>query len=444
MILETLTSKLDQLLSLRRIIQFPVSGFQFLQVKVRERVPVLRTELPPNHYIIKWIVLCAPCLLCPSSLNASPDISCLNRLDPSDAVLIAAPDGHILFKRNETKKYIPASTLKILTALTAIHHFGLSHRFQTKFYTDPDGNLIVKGFGDPLLTSEVWLEISEILANKIQQFNDLILDDSYFTHQIKIPGVEKSTNPYDAPLGALCANFNTVFFDHNSEGGIISAEPQTPMTPFARKKIRALGQKKGRYTFSHDQQDTARYAGELLLHFLKQRGVKHSGKMRLETVASEDDLIYTYSSSITLESAIKKMMEFSNNFVANQICFAMGAHEYGPPGTLKKGVKVISDYAKEELHLKDLDIVEGSGISRENRISALGMQTVLVRFKPYRHLLKRSDKTLFKTGTLKNIHNRAGYIERSLNSPYTFVVFLNSGTPGIESLMRCIEKTFSD
>jgi len=444
MILETLTSKLDQLLSLRRIIQFPVSGFQFLQVKVRERVPVLRTELPPNHYIIKWIVLCAPCLLCPSSLNASPDISCLNRLDPSDAVLIAAPDGHILFKRNETKKYIPASTLKILTALTAIHHFGLSHRFQTKFYTDPDGNLIVKGFGDPLLTSEVWLEISGILANKIQQFNDLILDDSYFSQQIKIPGVEKSTNPYDAPLGALCANFNTVFFDHNSEGGIISAEPQTPMTPFARKKIRALGQKKGRYTFSHDQQDTARYAGELLLHFLKQRGVKHSGKMRLETVASEDDLIYTYSSSITLESAIKKMMEFSNNFVANQICFAMGAHEYGPPGTLKKGIKVISDYANKELHLKDLNIVEGSGISRENRISAMDMQTVLERFKPYRHLLKRSDKILFKTGTLKNIHTRAGYIERSLNSPYTFVVFLNSGTSGIESLMRCIEKTFSD
>ena len=168
------------------------------------------------------------------------------------------------------------------------------------------------------------------------------------------------------------------------------------------------------------------------------------GRCALGTVASEDELLYTYYSSITLESGIKKMMEFSNNFVANQICVAMGAREYGPPGTLEKGVKVISDYAKEELHLKDLNIVEGSGISRENRISAMDMQTVLERFKPYRHLLKRSDKILFKTGTLKNIHTRAGYIERSLNSPYTFVVFLNSGTSNIESLMKCIEETFSD
>jgi len=51
MILETRNSKLDQLLSLRRIIQFPVSSFQFLQVKAQKDAPVLRTELPQRHYI---------------------------------------------------------------------------------------------------------------------------------------------------------------------------------------------------------------------------------------------------------------------------------------------------------------------------------------------------------------------------------------------------------
>ena len=439
MTLETLTSKLDQLLSLRRIIQFPVSSFQFPQVKAQKHVSVLCTELPRKRYLIKYILLCALCSLYPSSLNASPDIACLNIIDPSDAILIAAPDGHILFKRNETKKYIPASTLKILTALTAIHHFGLSHRFQTKFYTDPDGNLIIKGFGDPLLTSEVWLELSEILADKIQRFNDLILDDSYFSQQIKIPGVEKSTNPYDAPLGALCANFNTVFFDHDSKGRVISAEPQTPMTPFAREKIAALGQKKGRYTFSHDQQDTARYAGELLLHFLNQRGVNNNGEICLGTIDPEDKLIYTYYSNFTLESVIKKMLEFSNNFVANQICIALGVHVYGQPGTLEKGVLVISEYAKEELHLADLDIVEGSGISRQNRISALDMLVVLKKFRPYRRLLKRSGKILFKTGTLKGINTRAGYMESSTDTPCPFVIFLNNGDADIERLMSCIE-----
>jgi hypothetical protein len=51
MILETRNSKLGHLLSLRRMIQFPGSGFQFLQVKTRKRVSVLHTELPRKNYI---------------------------------------------------------------------------------------------------------------------------------------------------------------------------------------------------------------------------------------------------------------------------------------------------------------------------------------------------------------------------------------------------------
>lgn len=441
MIHKTRNSKLKLLLSLKRIIRFPVYNLQFPWITAR------RQALEPNsvnairHYSLISIILCA---FYPSSLNAFPDMSCLDTIDPSDAILISASDDHSIFKQNEIKKYIPASTLKILTALTAIRYFGSSNRFRTEFYTDYNRNLIIKGFGDPLLTSEVWQELSKILASKIQQFNDLILDDSYFSKKIIIPGVEKSTNPYDAPLGALCANFNTVFFDHDNEGHIVSAEPQTPMTSFAREKISALGQKKGRYTFSHDQQDAARYAGEIFLYFLNQQGVQNSGKIHLGTVTSKDTLLYTYLSNFTLEVAIKKMMKFSNNFMANQICIALGAHVYGPPGNLKKGVRVISDYAEKELHLKDLVIVEGSGISRKNCISAVGMQTVLENFEPYRHLLKRSGNILFKSGTLKNIHTRAGYIERSGKNPYTFSVFLNSGNSSIESLMECIENTFSD
>ena len=122
----------------------------------------------------------------------------------------------------------------------------------------------------------------------------------------------------------------------------------------------------------------------------------------------------------------------------------MGAHVHGPPGTLEKGVKVISDYAEKQLHLKDLQIVEGSGISRENRISALDMQTILAEFKPHRHLLKKSGTVLCKTGTLKDINTRAGYIERTSSDPFSFVVFLNSKSPNIESVVKCIEKTFTD
>ncbi len=378
-------------------------------------------------------------LLQPAISSQSHPLTCLNGIASTDALLIADPEGQILYKKNETKKCIPASTLKLLTALAAIHHLGPSYRFRTEFYMDRAQNLKIKGYGDPLLISEAWHGIADVLAKKVHEFGGLILDDTYFFRNITIPGCGNSINPYDAPVGALCANFNTVYFDRDQQGRIISAEPHTPMLPYARKKIQSLGQKRGRYTFSHDQRDATRYAGKLLLHFLKQKGVVCKEGVRLGSVQIGDRLIYTYHSEFTMEQALQKMMEFSNNFMANQILVALGAHVYGPPGTLAKGVKAISSYAKKELNLQDIQIAEGSGISRKNRVSATDMQAILKRFKPYRHLLKQEDNVIYKTGTLKDISTRVGYIEINGDEPYYFVIFLNRRGSDIDSLMECIK-----
>lgn len=375
----------------------------------------------------------------PALLFAGEDLTCLDAIMSSDAILVADPNGQIIHKKNVTKKCVPASTLKILTALTAIHGFGRDYRFPTEFYLDQAQNLKVKGYGDPLLISEVWQDISSSLAKRVPNVNHLILDDSYFSGHIRIPGQSRSTNPYDAPVGALCANFNTILFDRDPQGKIASAEPQTPLVPFALEKIRSLGLKRGRYTLTHNQGEAALYAGKLLRHFLKERGVKIKAKARLGTVRPTDRLIYTYHSKFTLEQALKRMLEFSNNFMANQILVALGAHAYGPPGSLCKGVRVITRYARKELHLKDIEIVEGSGISRKNRLSALDMLAILKGFSPYRHLLKREGKLIYKTGSLRGIRTRAGYIDLGPNGLYPFVIFLSRPGADINLLMECLE-----
>jgi D-alanyl-D-alanine carboxypeptidase/D-alanyl-D-alanine-endopeptidase (penicillin-binding protein 4) len=363
----------------------------------------------------------------------------LNRISSRDAVLVAGPGGRIIYSRNETKKCIPASTLKILTSLAAIHHLGTSYRFHTEFYLDSEQNLKVKGYGDPLLVSEVWQEIARTLAPKLHGFNDVVLDDTYFSNDL-IPGVGSSTNPYDAPNGALCANFNTVFFKRDNSGRIVSAEPQTPMTPLALKKLRPLGLKAGRHTFSHRGHEAARYAGELLVHFLRENGKVGRGVVRAGVVESGDALVYTYHSVFTLEQALKKMLEFSNNFMANQLLLALGARVHGPPGTLAKGVSVVSDYCREVLHLDGVEIAEGSGISRKNQLSALDMLAALKRFEPYRSLLMREGCLSYKTGTLRGITARAGYIESNAASRYYFVIFLNRSQANIDSILDCVKK----
>jgi D-alanyl-D-alanine carboxypeptidase/D-alanyl-D-alanine-endopeptidase (penicillin-binding protein 4) len=370
--------------------------------------------------------------------------SLLSRISSHDALLVAGPGGQVIYSKNETKKCVPASTLKILTALAAIHHLQKSYRFKTEFYQDPGQNLKVKGYGDPLLISEVWQKIAQDLAPRLQGFKDLILDDTYFVHDIHIPDIGSSTNPYDAPNGALSANFNTVFFKRDDTDRIVSAEPQTPMTPFALEKLRLLGLNTGRFTLCQNGHDAARYAGELLVHFLRERGMVSQGQIRAGVVGPEDTLVYTYYSIFALEQVLKEMFEFSNNFIANQILIALGAHMHGPPGTLAKGVRVLSDYAREVLRIHDIEIAEGSGISRKNRLSALGMLAVLRRFEPHRTLLVREGQVLYKSGTLKGVKTRAGYIEGRSGNPYCFVIFLNSSQADIESIFDCVKKSLDN
>jgi D-alanyl-D-alanine carboxypeptidase/D-alanyl-D-alanine-endopeptidase (penicillin-binding protein 4) len=358
----------------------------------------------------------------------------LSQISSEEALLVADPDGQILCKKNESKKYVPASTLKILTALAAIHYLGKEYRFRTEFYLDREHNLKIKGYGDPLLVSEVWQKIAHGLAARLQGYKDLIVDDTYFVRDVQIPGVKNSANPYDAPVGALCANFNTLFFKRDKAGRIVSAEPQTPMTPLALEKVHQLGLDQGRYTFTHDGNEAARYAGELLVHFLRKTGRDFQGKVRVGIVSPEDRLLFTYRSVFTLEEGLRKMMEFSSNFMANQIFLALGAHEHGSPGTVEKGSRTVSRCAKEVLQLNDIRIVEGSGISRQNRLSALDMLAILRAFEPYRNLLTRKGPLLYKTGTLKGLKTRAGFIECGHGRPYCFVMFLKSPCADIDAL----------
>ncbi|MDY6972199.1 MAG: D-alanyl-D-alanine carboxypeptidase [Thermodesulfobacteriota bacterium] len=391
--------------------------------------------------MILAVILLTSWVSSPVCSQAGQEGPCLKRFSFIGAFVVAGPEGQILCKKNETRKCVPASTLKLLTALAAIRHLGLSYRFRTEFYLGPDHDLKVKGYGDPLLISEVWQEIADALSVRIQGFRDLIVDAGYFSRIIEIPGVGHSTNPYDAPVGALCANFNTVNFYRDQKKKIVTAEPQTPMVPFAREKIRALGLSKGRHTFTHDPLEAARYAGELLFHFLRDRGIEGDGKVRIGAVRPEDRLFYTYRSRFTLEEILKQIMVFSNNFMPNQVLIAMGAQAYGPPGTLDKGVRVVSDYAAKELNAAGIEFVEGSGLSRENRLTAMDMLAVLEKFKPHRHLLRRSGRVLFKTGTLEGIRTRAGYVEGLSEGPCSFAVFLDRDTSDIDRWMECIEES---
>jgi D-alanyl-D-alanine carboxypeptidase/D-alanyl-D-alanine-endopeptidase (penicillin-binding protein 4) len=368
-------------------------------------------------------------LSCCADLHAQQLNDLTRFIGKNDSILVADPGGQIVLAKNAYEKRTPASILKLFTSLVALHYLGDDYRFPTEFYLDSQSNLKIKGYGDPLLISEVISKISQVLAALLknnQPLHDLVLDDSYFQQPLTIPGITSSAQPYDAPNGSLCVNFNTVNFKRTSQG-YVSAEPQTPLLPFAIKKIRASGLQQGRIVFSHNKNEIALYAGKLFQYFFKKEGMRFNGKVKIGRIrAPSDRLIFRYVSSSSLAEMVVKLLEHSNNFMTNQLLITTGAKIIGPPGTLAKGVAIASDYAREMLDIDNIAIVEGSGISRDNRISAVEMDQVLQEFLPYHYLMRRQGREYYKTGTLHGVSTRAGYIKRSDGKFYRYVIMFNT------------------
>ena len=365
-------------------------------------------------------------------------------IGPNDSVILADESGKTIIAVNENKMLIPASTLKLLTSLAALHYLGEDFRFKTEFYLDTNRNLIIKGYGDPLLISEEIQEIAKSLSAHVSKYNHLGLDTSYFGAPLLIPGVTTSLQPYDSPNGALCVNFNTVFFQKDKNGKYISAEPQTPLLPYVLPKVKKSGLRRGRILLSSENDECVQYAGHLFQYFFNKNNITSSGDIKTgKANPSTDKLIHTHISRFPLPAVIEQLLEYSNNYMANQLLLTLSANRKSPPGTLDKGVKVLTEFAEKELGIENIQLAEGSGISRKNRITAGDMLKVLNQFAPHYRLLRKEDKVYYKTGHLKGIRTRAGYIENNKGELLPFVIFVNtpnkSSKPILKNLNKLIE-----
>jgi len=345
-----------------------------------------------------------------------------------DALLVCDPAGKTIVGIHADKMLMPASTLKVLTALIARHYLGPAFRFKTEVYIDSRKNLKIKGYGDPLLISEELRKIAGAVAGRIHKFNDLIVDDSYFG-AVTIPGVTDTLNPYDAPSGALAVNFNTVNF-RRAGNRVSSAEPQTPLVPFILDRIRHSGLQTERVVLSAENDEATLYAGHLFRRFLTDAGIRSTGGVKTGAVRpGRDRLVYRHTSAFTLDQVIRRLLMYSNNYMANQLLIAAGIAVYGPPGSLEKGLSAADTYIRKVLGITAVHMAEGSGISRENRISAACMMKVLEAFRPYHALMRETDGAYFKTGTLSGVSTRAGYVRNGTGEDLCpFVLMVN--TPG--------------
>jgi serine-type D-Ala-D-Ala carboxypeptidase/endopeptidase (penicillin-binding protein 4) len=384
-------------------------------------------------------------LLFPGGRSGHAACRALVKADGHGAYGVAGGDGRLIDACNPDLPMVPASVLKVVTALAAHHILGDSYRFRTEFYVDGRDNLYIKGFGDPMLVTE---EIVGIVAQLIQlglrRVHTLYVDTSAFALTTQVPGRGSSANPYDAPVGPLSVNFNSVYLLVDAQGTVRSAEPQTPVLPMFRELGQGLPPGRHRINVCgggecDPEARMAQYGSELLQGLLKEAGIPVAAVGGIRAVPrGQEHLVYTHLTTRSLAEISAAMLQYSSNVIANLLFLTCGAERYGYPATWEKAQQAVAMEMARLLggeKAAALIQVEGSGLSRRNRVTVRTMLSVLDTFRPHADLLRQQGRVTIKTGTMTGVSASAGF----LADGKPFVILLNEATNDRTAILQWLE-----
>lgn len=394
-----------------------------------------------------------------------------------------------LYSVNSNRLFAPASNVKLLTTAMALKRLRPEYRFKTGLYaTTPvggetlRGDIFIKGFGDPNLVSEqMWLLVKELKNIPLRKVHgDIIADASFFDNNLRVKTWKKGgVEAYNAPLGALSFNFNTVTV-HINPGEKPGDRPVVVVDPnieFIRVDNRARTVSKSkrsrlivnridrgghneitisgvvsvnhaRETYYLNITRPAYYAASVFKEYLRQEGVEVTGKVRVGFVPEGAYEVLSHS-SMPLSLILRGLNKFSNNFVAEQILKTIGADIYGSPGTTLNGLRAMDEYMQSLKYKPEgFSILDGSGLSRQNRlspdqivsvfqdmyadlgvypefISALGVMgrdgNVLKRMNGH----NSAERARVKTGTLNSVSALSGYFQSADGERFAFSILMN-------------------
>jgi len=377
------------------------------------------------------------------------------KLTEADSVLVVSDQGEEIRSWQAEKLLVPASLTKLATAHLAIQKWGLNHAFHTDFFVE-NNVLWIKGYGDPYLVSEEFDRLIPELEKALkcigltwQDLSAIKLDNSYFNIQ-SVPGRSSVSDPYNAPISAISANFNTANL-RKDKGAITSAEGQTPLTPTAKRLAKTMLKRKERVNLRTSDNAQLNFA-ELLLAKLDGRTPK-SRRSRIESfdykkiliypnerLPVDAELLYRHVNSLTLSDILRGTLEFSNNFMANHVFLKLADSDASTDVSFSSASKFAEQSLAGQFSWQRHALTEGSGLSRSNRLSARQIDDLLRVLEPNKALFKKIKvdmagvEVYAKTGTLNGVRSYAGYIDLSPNDlaekkSYRFVFNFNRAVP---------------
>lgn len=423
--------------------------------------------------------------------------------DASWGVVVQSVEtGEYLFKRNESKNFLPASTLKIFTTSSALNYLSPEFRYTTALFIAGSqngevvkGDIVIRGTGDPTFgtddegaTTGIFDQWADSLVRRgVKEITgNIIGDDNYFDDVPLAPGWQWDDLSYDFCAEVSALSFHRNAIDVSIKPGIaIGASARVEIFP-QTKYISIVNNVTTARKDSAAHIEVVREPGTNLLHVrgtipvggadhteeiavtnptlftaallkeaLERRGVKVGG-----AAVDIDDVTYPLSYDITqpvastlsprLGDIITKLTKESINLYAELLVKTMG-REFGREGSWTKGLEMEKKFLSEAgLSPERLSIVDGSGLSRLDLISAQAMTNLLrtmysrPAWKTFYNALPIAgiDGTLknrmkdtraqanvhAKTGFLTGARALAGYALTANNELVAFTIFANNFT----------------
>jgi D-alanyl-D-alanine carboxypeptidase/D-alanyl-D-alanine-endopeptidase (penicillin-binding protein 4) len=378
--------------------------------------------------------------------TADPAISAaidqfLSKVVGSTCVIVEV-DGRTVYERRTSEAFVPASTMKLATAMAALDILGADAKFTTRFVaSDPptngviEGDLFIVGGGDPLLATSGYKTVFDDPDQFYEDFTtvadslnaagirsirgDLVGDDSRYDAVRWVPTwpARYQVGGTVAPLSALLVNDgNTGYTD----------------TPNDATSNRKAG-------------DSPLLFAQTLRTVLNSRGITVEGVATTGRAPSDGEEVASFD-SVPMSQVLTEMLKNSDNTTAELVLKEIGLQSRGQ-GTTAAGIEATKESLKNQgFDVTDLVMLDGSGLDTGNRMScelSLALVSAVSQRPEFSDALPLGGKSgtlrkrmlatpstgrvRAKTGTLNSVNALAGFADTPQGSTLSFA-FIHNGT----------------
>jgi D-alanyl-D-alanine carboxypeptidase/D-alanyl-D-alanine-endopeptidase (penicillin-binding protein 4) len=328
-----------------------------------------------------------------------------------------AETGEEVYANDGDLRLHPASNMKLLTAAAALEILGPDYQFTTEVLTDGNpkkkvlqGNLYLKGKGDPTLLKEDFDRIAEELKSKgiMKVHGNLIADDSWYDDVRLSEDLNWSDEPFytGAQVSALTLSPNedydtgTVIVevtagDKAGDKSKVNVEPHTNTVEIVNEtETVAAGEQKsisierehgtnriiieGKMPLDGSMSrswvsvwEPTYYAADVFKQALAEQGIDFIGQSKVERGVTPDDAaVLVTHTSMPLSEILIPFMKLSNNGHGEMLTKEMGQVVHGE-GSWDKGLEVVKDVAVSfGVDAQSILLRDGSGMSHKTYIPA--------------------------------------------------------------------------